>query len=312
MKAPPLFDRLAAVADPLRARILLAVEPRELTVSELRDVLQLPQSTVSRHLKTLSESGWLTARENGTSNHYRLDTRALDANARRVWQALREETEALPAARQDAERVQMVLAERHTRSQAFFASAGSQWDKVRSELFGARAELFALAGLLDPAQTIADLGCGTGALAEVVAPFVGEVIAVDESTAMLKAARSRLAPFRNVDARRGTLEALPIDDGSIDVAFMTLVLAYVEDPAVVLTEARRVLCSGTGRLVVVDMLPHDRSEYHQTMGHLRLGVAPDELAAWAALAGFSAVRQHAVPPAPQAKGPTVFVAVLTV
>jgi ubiquinone/menaquinone biosynthesis C-methylase UbiE/DNA-binding transcriptional ArsR family regulator len=312
MNATPLFDRLAAVADPLRARILLAVEPRELSVSELRAVLQLPQSTVSRHLKTLTDAGWLSARENGTSNHYRLDLRSLDASGRRVWQSVREATEALPAARQDAERVHAVLAERPTRSQAFFASAGSQWDKMRSELFGARAELFALAGLLEPGHTVADLGCGTGTLAEVVAPFVQELIAVDESAAMLKAARSRLAPFRNVDTRRGTLEALPIDDASIDVAFINLVMAYVEEPTVALCEARRVLRPRTGRVVVVDMLPHDRREFQQTMGHRRAGVAPEELAAWAVAAGFATVRQHAVPPAPQAKGPTLFVAVLSV
>jgi ubiquinone/menaquinone biosynthesis C-methylase UbiE/DNA-binding transcriptional ArsR family regulator len=311
MIAPALHDRLAALADPLRARILLAVEPRELTVSELRDVLQLPQSTVSRHLKTLTDAGWVTAREQGTSNRYRLDARALDPAARRVWGAVREATEALPAARQDAERIKAVLDERRTRSQDFFASTGAQWDKLRSELFGARAELFALAGLLDAGDVVADLGCGTGALAEVLAPFAGTVLAVDESAAMLKAARARLAAHTGVELRRGTLEALPIDDATVDAAFMTLVLAYVADPVTVLREARRILRPRRGRLVLVDMLPHDRTEYQQTMGHLRLGVAPDQVRDWALSAGFRALRHAPLPPAPQAKGPTLFTAVLT-
>ena len=50
-----LYDRLSALADPIRSRILLAVERQELTVSELRSALQLPQSTVSRHLKVLAD-----------------------------------------------------------------------------------------------------------------------------------------------------------------------------------------------------------------------------------------------------------------
>jgi SAM-dependent methyltransferase len=310
MKQTSLFDRVAAVADPLRARILLAVEPQELTVSELRDVMQLPQSTVSRHLKALSEAGWLVAREHGTSNHYRLDLRSLDTGTRRVWQSVRDETEALPAAAQDASRVRAVLAGRHSRSQAFFATAGAQWDKLRSDLFGQRAELFALAGLLCDSDVVGDLGCGTGALAEVVAPFAAAVVAIDESTAMLTAARARLRSHENVEVRRGTLEALPLDDASLDVAFMTLVLAYVADPAVVLAEARRVLRSPRGRVLIVDMLPHDREEYQQTMGHLRLGVAPNDLTQWAHSAGFRSVRHHALPPAPQTKGPTLFLAAL--
>mgnify|MGYP002788421468 CR=1 FL=1 len=310
MNTATLFDRVAAVADPLRARILLAVEPQALTVSELRDVLQLPQSTVSRHLKTLADSGWLTTREHGTSNHYRLDLRALDAGARRVWQSIRDETEQLPAAQQDATRIRSVLASRQSRSQAFFATAGAQWDKLRSELFGARAELFALAGLLRETDTVGDLGCGTGALAEVVAPFAASVVAIDESSAMLSAARARLRRFEQVEVRRGTLEALPLDDASLDVAFMTLVLAYVAEPVQALAEARRVLRGPRSRLLVVDMLPHDRTEYQQTMGHIRLGVSPDDLTQWANAAGFRRVRHHPLPPAPQTKGPTLFLAAL--
>ncbi len=310
MKAPPLFDRLSALADPIRARILLVVEPRELTVSELCAVLQLPQSTVSRHLKVLVASEWLSVREEGTSNRYRLDTRALDPAARRLWAAVREDAEAQPGAQRDAQRVKAVLDERRTRSQAFFASAGAQWDKVRTELFGARSELFALAGLLDSTRTVGDLGCGTGALTEVMAPFAGHVIAVDESAAMLRAARARLVPFANVDVRRGTLEALPIDDGALDVAMLTLVLAYVEDPPLVLAEVRRALRARRGRVVIVDMLPHDRVEYRQTMGHVRLGLAADDLCRWSTAAGFTAVRHHVLPPAPHAKGPTLFAAVL--
>ena len=56
--------------------------------------------------------------------------------------------------------------------------------------------------------TVIDLGCGTGALAEALAPFVHDVIAVDGSAAMLQAARKRLSRVENVDLRRGALEAL--------------------------------------------------------------------------------------------------------
>ncbi|MGA0920641.1 MAG: ArsR/SmtB family transcription factor [Gemmatimonadaceae bacterium] len=311
MKKTLLHDRLSALADPIRTRILLVLERHELTVSELRTVLQLPQSTVSRHLKVLADAAWVGAREDGTSNRYRLDTKGLDAGTKRLWSAVRGEAEQLPAARRDAERVAGVLADRHTRSQAFFASSAAQWDKLRGELFGVRTELFALVGLLDERAQVGDLGCGTGQLAEVMAPFVSRVIAVDESAAMLKAARARLAALDSVELREGSLETLPIEDGALDLAVVSLVLHYVADPAAVLAEIRRTLRPTGGRLLLVDMLPHDRAEYRQTMGHVWLGFDPTQLRDWALQAGFRSMRHHALPAAPLAKGPTLFTAVLS-
>src|SRR3954463_12331485 len=58
IQARPIFDRLSALADPTRSRLLLLLDRHELTVGELCSALQLPQSTVSRHLKTLSDEGW--------------------------------------------------------------------------------------------------------------------------------------------------------------------------------------------------------------------------------------------------------------
>ena len=76
------------------------------------------------------------------------------------------------AAEHDARRTQSVLAERSTRSQQFFSTSAGQWDRMRLELFGRRADV-ALLGLLDESWTVADLGCGTGAV--TAAPPVGTV-----------------------------------------------------------------------------------------------------------------------------------------
>jgi ArsR family transcriptional regulator len=239
-----------------------------------------------------------------------VDAKALDAGTRKLWSAVRDEAEALPAAARDAQRVKGVLADRHTRSQQFFASSAAQWDKVRAELFGTRTELFALVGLLDATQVIGDLGCGTGQLSEVMAPFVKQVIAVDESSAMLKAAKARLAALENVELRAGSIEELPIDAGTLDVAVLSLVLHYVADPVAVLMGIRRTLKSKGGKLLLVDMLPHDRAEYRQTMGHVWLGFDAEQIKEWGREAGFADTRIHALPPSPTSKGPTLFSAVL--
>jgi ubiquinone/menaquinone biosynthesis C-methylase UbiE/DNA-binding transcriptional ArsR family regulator len=307
IQARPIFDRLSALADPTRSRLLLLLDRHELTVGELCSALQLPQSTVSRHLKTLADEGWVTARAEGTSRRYAMPGTALDQGARRLWHLVREQVRATPSARHDLTRAERVLLERRTTSQAFFSSRAGQWDKVRAELYGSRADLDPLVALLDPSWTVADLGCGTGQTSATLAPYVKQLVAVDESSAMLAAARRRLAEHENVDLRSGRLEDLPIDDASIDVAVLSLVLHFVVDPMEVVAEAARVLRPG-GRLLVVDMLPHERDEYRTTMGHLWLGFDEQQLGAWLEDAGFASPRVVPLPPDPQARGPGLFTA----
>jgi len=301
-----ILDHLSALADTTRSRILLLLERQELTVSEICSVMQLPQSTVSRHLKALADSGWVGSRGEGTSNVYTM-TRDLDSPARRLWVLVREQVGTAPAAIQDQRRLQTALAERRTKSQEFFSSSAGQWDRVRDELFGDRFHLAALAAFANGRWTVGDLGCGTGQVSAALAPFVERIVAVDESAAMLQAARKRLHGIDNVDLRRGELEALPIDDGRLDAATMMLVLHHIAEPQKALSEVARVLKPG-GTLLLVDMLPHDRESYRQQMGHAWLGFSEQHITRLLGDAGFQSSRVVAVPPDAKAKGPALFVA----
>lgn len=302
-----IFDRLSALSDPTRSRLLVLLDRHELTVSELCSVTQLPQSTVSRHLKVLGDGDWVTSRADGTSRRYRSLTDRLDASSRRLWNLVREQVSAARAAQQDAGRLRSVLALRRSASQEFFSTAAGEWDRLRAELFGDRADLVGLLGLLDETWTIGDLGCGTGQVAEFLAPFVAQVVAVDESAAMLTAARKRLSGQENVLVQEGDLGALPIGDESLDAALLFLVLHYTADPAEVLSEVCRVL-KPNARVLVVDMMPHDRAEFRDLMGHVWQGFAAGDLARWADQAGLGDLRYHALPADPAAKGPTLFAA----
>jgi ArsR family transcriptional regulator len=303
-------ERLQTLADTTRNRLLLLLERQELTVGELCAALHLPQSTASRHLKLLADDGWISSRAEGASRLYRMAPAELDPGARKLWQVVREQVAASPAAARDAERLRAVLAERRAESEKFFASAAGQWDRLRSELFGARTELLPFTGLLDARWVVADLGCGTGQLMQLAAPFVKRVIGVDASAPMLRAAKARLGELANVEVRRGDLEALPIDPGSVDLACLVLVMPYVATPALVIAEAARIL-KPNGRLLVTDLLPHERAEYRQTMGHQRQGVSENEMMTWLADAGLRAARTVALPLAAEARGPRLFTASAT-
>jgi ubiquinone/menaquinone biosynthesis C-methylase UbiE/DNA-binding transcriptional ArsR family regulator len=301
-----IHEHLASLADTTRSRILLLLDRQELTVSELCSIIQLPQSTVSRHLKALADGGWITARAEGTSNLYAM-TRELDAAARRLWLLVREHVGPSAAAAQDQRRLQSTLAERRTKSQEFFSSSAGQWDRLRDELFGDRFHLAAMAAFADRDWTVGDLGCGTGQVSAAIAPFVSRVIAVDASPAMLQAAKKRLHRVDNVELRRGDLEALPIDDARLDAATLMLVLHHVAQPKRALGEVARVLKPG-GRLVIVDMLPHDREAYKQQMGHVWLGFSEEHVRQIVGATGFDEVTVVPLAPDAKAKGPGLFVA----
>lgn len=302
-----IFDRLTSLSDPIRSRLLVLLDRHELTVSELCSVTQLPQSTVSRHLKVLGDGEWVTSRADGTSRRYRSLTDRLDSGGRRLWQLVRDQVRGSAAAEQDAARLRSVLALRRSASQEFFSTAAGEWDRLRGELFGNRADVVGLLGLLDEGWAVADLGCGTGQVAELLAPFVAQVVGVDESPAMLEAARTRLAERSNVLLLEGDLGALPIESESVDAALLFLVLHYTADPADVLTEACRVL-RPDGRLLIVDMMPHERSEFRDLMGHVWQGFAAQDLMRWGAHAGIVDLRYHPLPADPGARGPTLFAA----
>jgi ubiquinone/menaquinone biosynthesis C-methylase UbiE/DNA-binding transcriptional ArsR family regulator len=308
--APAILDHLSALSDSTRSRILLLLDRHELTVSELCGIMQLPQSTVSRHLKALADSGWVSLRAEGTSNLYTLQRDDLEPAAKRLWLLVREQVGPMPAAANDQRRLQTALAARRTKSQEFFASSAGQWDRLRDELFGDRFHLAALTAFADRTWTVGDLGCGTGRVSEALAPFVARVIAVDASGAMLQAARRRLHASDNVDLRRGELEALPIDEAQLDAATLMLVLHHVTEPARALAEVARTLKPG-GRLILVDMLPHDREQYRQQMGHVWMGFSNEHIEQLIGEAGFRDVRVVALPADAKAKGPGLFVAIAT-
>ena len=297
---------MAALADPTRVRLLRLLEQHELGVAELCEILQLPQSTVSRHLKTLADGRWLVSRRENTAHLYRTLLDELDPPKRELWLLARRQTEAWATARHDDLRLRQLLAAREE-GRGFFAGLGGEWDEIRREQYGGAFDAAAAFALLPADAVVADLGCGTGRLLADVAPFAAKVVGVDASPAMLKAARRRLAHVDGVDLRQGELADLPIASDSCDVAFCVLALSYVDDPSAVTREMGRVLKPG-GRAVVVDVLAHDRDDFRRQMGQRHRGFSPEQMTGVLTAAGLRGVRVRPLPPESQAKGPALFAA----
>ena len=302
-----LLRWMGSLADGTRLRILRLLERHELGVVELCDVLQMPQSTVSRHLKLLADERWVESRRQGTTNFYRMILDELDEPARRLWLLARGQTDRWATLHQDQVRLARRLRQRRAESQAFFAGAAGEWDRLREELYGTSFGRDAAMALLPSTWTVADLGCGTGLQAADLARFVAKVIAVDNSDAMLAAARARTRDLPHVEVREGDLEALPIEDGTCDAAVCVLVLTYLPEPAAAVREMRRVLKPG-GRAVVVDLLRHDREDFRRRMGQQSLGFERQGLCDMLEEAGFTEAQCRELPPEMETSGPALLLA----
>jgi ArsR family transcriptional regulator len=212
-----------------------------------------------------------------------------------------------PSVQQDRLRLADILATRRAKSQEFFTSTAGHWSQLRRDLFGTQFELAALPALLNPEWIVGDLGCGTGQTAAAIAPFVHRVLAVDESEAMLQAAQQQLETLGNIELRHGRLEVLPLEDESLDAAILMLVLHHLPEPQRAIDEVGRVLKPG-GSCLIVDMLPHDREDYRQEMGHLWLGFSEARIDSCFRSAGIQDDVFRALPTDPSAKGPALFAA----
>jgi ArsR family transcriptional regulator len=303
-----LYAHLNALSDPNRVRLLNLLDREELGVGELCRALELPQSTISRHTKALLQAGFIRRRAQGTASWLRLEPTDLPEDALRLWGLVRERLAADGLYADDVRRMEVVLSMRPVEGQRFFQRVADRWQALRREFFGDDFVLPSLLALLPGEQTVADLGCGTGEAVCALAPFVRRAIGVDREAAMLRRARARAAGLDNVELLEGSIDALPIADGTLDAALCVLVLHHVEDPIAAFRDCSRTLRSG-GRLIVVDMLEHEREELRETMDHLHLGFSEACLAAFAGSAGLTLRVHHPLPSQEGVLGPPLFLAV---
>ena len=169
-----------------------------------------------------------------------------------------------------------VMEARSARARSFFDAIGPEWDVLRKVFNDDTLRAEAIARLVEPGLTVADIGTGTGILAIELARLGLRVIAVDHSARMLEAARAKLSEERlaTVDLRHGEAGALPLADGEADAAFAHMVLHYLPSPGEAIREMARATRPG-GAVVIVDFVRHE----HETLSKIAeaLGVSVLEL-----------------------------------
>ena len=170
----------------------------------------------------------------------------------------------------------------------YFDNVAGQWDQMRRQFFGdgVRRAAIAAAGV-QPGMTVADIGTGTGFLAEAALDAGARVIGVDLSEAMLQQVSARFGG-RSFEARQSTEHDLPLGDGEADAIVANMFLHHAEDPPATIARLARALKPG-GRLVITDADSHTH-EWLRTEQHDRwLGFDRGDIAKWFRDAGLDDV-----------------------
>lgn len=281
---PSIARAMKALTDPSRVRIVLLLEQEELTVAELQEILGMGQSRISTHLAVLKQAELVEDRRSGKHSFYRLRHAQQWAELRSL---ARKSAEDIPETAEDQRALHLILERRRDRTRAYFDSLAGRFGReyVPGRSWKALAEAFLT---LLPPMAIADLGCGEGALTQLLARHAKRVIGIDSSSKMIayaaeSAKRNGLA---NVEFRLGDLESPPIRAGSVDVALFSQSLHHAEHPSTALAAARRIL-KPEGRIVILDLKRHSFEEARDLYSDRWLGFSEAELTQLLEAAGFA-------------------------
>jgi ubiquinone/menaquinone biosynthesis C-methylase UbiE len=174
------------------------------------------------------------------------------------------------------------------RTREYFDEISGKWEEMRQQFFGDEVRRAAVAAAgAGPGSVVADVGTGSGFVAEAALDAGARVIGIDNSSGMIGEAARRFAG-RPFEARSGDAGRLPLADGEVDAVLANMFLHHAPDPPAAIREMARALKPG-GTLVITDADSHEY-EWLRTEQHDRwLGFARTDVDRWFRDAGLEDV-----------------------
>lgn len=289
-----LMRAFKSVSDETRVRIIHILSYADFSVNEIVEILSMGQSSVSRHLKILTDAGLLSSRREGSWVYYSLRNSAKYFSYDLV-QLILSYKEDLPYREIDQKNVNTSLQNRENLSREFFDDLGLNWEKVQEEVLDPKIYRDRiLSSLSGSSERLLDLGCGPGGLIPYLLSKSNKVIGLDSSTKMVEVARNEFFGNPKVEILQAQLEQLPVDDNTADSVVASMVLHHVSHPPKVLEEINRVLKLG-GTFCLVDLVKHSQEFMREKYADLWMGFEPDLMQSWLKTYGFELIEQDSIP-----------------
>src|SRR3954469_23085066 len=298
-----ILRSLRLLSDPTRVRLLLLLESEELSVAELQMILSKGQSQISTHLSQLKRVGLVEDRRTGKNIFYRLKAGESDGNASFVTELLdllRDAASDIPDIAQDRDALALVLDKRRDRMRSYFDGLAGRFGREYLPGRSWQGLSEALLALMPP-LVVADLGAGEGTFSQLLARRAERVIAVDNSERMVDfgAQLAQKHGVANLEYRLGDMEALPVGDGEVDLAFFSQSLHHALNPEGAVSEAWRIVRAG-GRVAILDLVRHQFEEAREMYADVWLGFTETELRRFLEKVGFGDVSTSVVHREPEA------------
>lgn len=295
-----LLDLCKASADQLRLDILRVLSRDSFGVLELCRIFNCKQSSISHHLKVLSNGGLVLKRREGNSIYYHrtfthhgesVHSAEFSALIKELYQAIDSQS----ISNSVKKRLTDIQLERAESSAAFFRENSDKFQEQQElvaayELYGPNIRDFISSSLAESQKkngTVLEIGPGEGEFLVELSQLFKQVIALDNSGKMLKKAQKLATSEKltNIGFIKGNTRATGIDSYPIDCVVMNMVLHHIPSPADVFYDIAKVL-DVRGQLFVTELCSHDQPWVKDSCGDLWLGFDPIELGDWAQGAGF--------------------------
>ncbi len=284
-----LLKSLRLLSDPARVRLLLLLESEELSVAELQQILAKGQSQISTHLAQLKQARLVEDRREGKNIFY-----SLGQVPPPLLDLLRGPASEIPELADDRAALSLVVARRRDRIRSYFDELAGRFGReyIPGRSWQGLAE--SLLALMPP-MVIADLGAGEGTFSQLLARRAKQVIAVDSSEKMVQFGADLAAKhgLPNLEYRLGDIEAVPLPDGQVDLAFFSQSLHHAPHPEIAISEAWRILKPG-GRIAILDLLRHQFEEAREMYADVWLGFTEVELRRFLQERGFRQIYSSVV------------------
>jgi len=282
------WETLRLLSEPTRARILTLVRSEELTVAELQEILGMGQSRISSHLGLLRQGGLVSDRREGKHSFYGLNP-SLDPAVHQLVIAALGVAETENFFSEDRKNLERILARRKQVAENYFNLVagrlgrsycpGRSWEAIGHFLL-----------LLTPRIKVADLGAGEGMISQLLARNADTVYCIDSSPKMVEVGEDLAAKngLKNLLYKLGDIEAVPLEDESVDLAILSQALHHAERPRTAIAEAFRITKPG-GRLAILDLAEHQFEKARELYADQWMGFSENDLYQFIRDAGFRSV-----------------------